>query len=39
MTEEEVKVEIVRVKQELKELMEKGKEFDEKIYAILNSDD
>lgn len=39
MTEEEVKAEIVRVKQELKELMEKGKELDEKIYAILNSDD
>ena len=39
MSEEEVKAEIVRVKQELKELMEKGKELDEKIYAILNSDD
>lgn len=39
MSEEEVKAEIVRVKQELKELMEKGRELDEKIYAILNSDD
>ena len=39
MSEEEVKAEIVRVKQELKELMEKGKELDEKIYAILDSDD
>ena len=39
MSEEEVKAEIVRVKQELKELMEKGRELDEKIYAILNIDD
>ena len=28
-----------RVKQELKELMEQGKVLDEKIYAILDSDD
>ncbi len=39
MSEEEVKAEIVRVKQELKELMKKGRELDEKILEILNSDD
>ena len=39
MSEEEVKAEIVRVKQELKQLMEKGKKLDEKIYAILDSED
>ena len=39
MSDEEVKAEIIRVKQELKELMEQGKVLDEKIYAILNSED
>lgn len=39
MSEEEVKAEIVRVKQELKELMGKGKELDKKIYAILDNED
>ena len=39
MSDEEVKAEIIRVKQELKELMEQGKVLDEKIYAILDSDD
>ena len=39
MSEDEIKAEIVRVKKELFDLMEKGKELDEKIYAILNSED
>ena len=39
MTKEEIEAEIVKVKGELLELMEKGKELDEKIYAILNSED
>ena len=39
MSEEEVKAEIIRVKQELKELFAKNKELDEKIMAILDSDD
>ena len=39
MSEEEVKAEIARVKGELKELFAKGKELDEKIQAILDSED
>lgn len=39
MTKEEIEAEIVKVKGELLELMEKGRELDEKIYAILNSED
>ena len=39
MSEDEIKAEIVRVKKELIDLMEKGKELDERIYAILNSED
>ncbi len=39
MTEEEVKAEIIRVKQELKELFAKNKELDERIQAILDSED
>lgn len=39
MTDEEVKAEIIRVKQELKELFAKNKELDEKIQAILDSEE
>ena len=39
MSEDEVKAEIARVKGELKELFAKGKELDEKIQAILDSED
>ena len=39
MSKEEIEAEIVKVKAELLDLMEKGKALDEKIYAILNSED
>lgn len=39
MTEEEINAEIKRVKLELRELMEKGKELDAKIYEILDSEE
>jgi type I restriction enzyme M protein len=39
MTEEEINAEIKRVKLELRELMEKGKVLDAKIYEILDSEE